>query len=94
MTELKTLKEIFETEPDHAEIFHHTEPDKCFKVSEAKDWVFSGWEQLNFRTWIVRRTPREFEALELKGSLYPTFWNFVGNVEPKPIKVREVLEGE
>lgn len=91
MSKLKTLLEIFQNEPDDAEIRRENEDTYWTHVKFEKCAAHS-WDELQKRKWVVRRKPREFEALEYRGSLYPSYWSFDPEDKPKPIKVREILD--
>lgn len=84
---MKTLLEIFQHEPDDAEIRCGSLPWQ--KVSYHKNGATWSWAALNQPIWQVKRKPRVFNAVELRGEIYPNHWD---DDNAKPIKLMEVLD--
>lgn len=101
MRELKTLLEIFQSEPDDAEIkCSHWTKDSWKKVGDAKHWGHS-WGALNERVWQSKRVPREWTLSRtittdgLNNKVMDWGATFVDGPMLKGgehVKVREILE--
>lgn len=85
MSELRTLLDIFQNEPDDAEICRKNASWISVVSCKKTDWT---WRELNLPIWTVRRKPRMFEAyINEAGNLTTTP---IGSV--RKIKLVEVIE--